>query len=86
MSIVVENRFGMLKKTHVEKMAVSCHLEELDIGADTLCEQFETMARMVPQVLASVIEEARLQKVLGIDDIAERMQTEISANCARFLS
>lgn len=68
----------MLKKKHVEKMAVSCRLEELDIGADTLCEQFETMARMVPQVLASVIEEARLQKVLGIDDIAERMQTEIS--------
>lgn len=86
LSIGGENRFGMLKKKHVEKMAVSCRLEELDIGADTLCEQFETMARMVPQVLASVIEEARLQKVLGIDDIAERMQTEISANCARFLS
>lgn len=86
LSIGGENRFGMLKKKHVEKMVVSCRLEELDIGADTLCEQFEIMARMVPQVLASVIEEARLQKVIGIDDIAERMQTEISANCARFLS
>ena len=86
LSIGGENRFGMLKRSDVEKMARDCHLDDLDLDASLLCEKLVAMANIVPDALQAVIGDAQLRKLHGIDEIADAMQSEIENNCKRTLS
>lgn len=85
LSIGGENRFGMLRTEHIEKMAANCRLDDLGLGADALCRQFAAMAELVPGTLETTLAQIRLQNTPEIDEITEKMQAEITANCARSL-
>lgn len=85
LSIGGENRFGEVGKKNIEKMVRDCQLAELGFDAELLYDRFSKMAKIVPSAVQTALEEARKDKLLGIDDIANAMQKEIAGNCARSL-
>lgn len=85
LSIGGENRFGEVGRKNIEKMVYSCQLEEMDLDAEMLCDRFAKMAKVIPEATQSAIEEARRERLQGIDDVADAMQREIAANCTRSL-
>lgn len=83
LSIGGENRFGLVGAEHVEKMVQLCGLESLGLDATFLRSRFLTMAEMVPEAVAHVLEDARRRGLREANAVAEPMRSEIATNCRR---